>query len=111
MIRGSVIRARLKRKAPPAKNAHCQFCGCTMVWRNAPGAVQRFAATADHILPKSRGGGHGAENLRWCCKNCNGALGHLGGCAGALACAFAVVGRRAAVRDVARWWNRNGVPA
>lgn len=40
----------------------CQYCGDT------PG---RYELTVDHVVPRSRGGGHGWENLTTACKRCN----------------------------------------
>lgn len=37
----------------------CEYCG------------EPFANTADHILPRSRGGGNEPENLAPACKTCN----------------------------------------
>jgi 5-methylcytosine-specific restriction endonuclease McrA len=57
------------RKVPPTRaaimlrDAHtCQYCGIT------PG---RGNLTVDHVLPRSRGGTHGWENLVTACKPCN----------------------------------------
>ncbi len=40
----------------------CQYCGAT------PGRSQ---LTVDHVIPRSRGGGHGWTNLVAACKPCN----------------------------------------
>ncbi len=40
----------------------CQYCGDT------PG---REELTVDHVIPRSRGGGHNWENLTTACKRCN----------------------------------------
>ena len=45
----------------------CQYCG------------RVYAAselTLDHVVPKSRGGGSGWDNLVTCCKRCNNRKGH-----------------------------------
>lgn len=100
-------RRRLKRKAPPKTHQVCPFCQRHMIHGRTSPVQKARQATIDHILPRSRGGTHDAENLRWCCQNCNVALGHLGGCAGALACAYAVTGLGTRASEVARWWNRS----
>ena len=46
----------------------CQYCGAT------PG---RYELTVDHVIPRSRGGGHGWENLATACKRCNHKKGSL----------------------------------
>lgn len=46
----------------------CQYCG------QAPG---RHELTVDHIVPRSRGGGHGWSNLVTACKLCNHKKGNL----------------------------------
>jgi 5-methylcytosine-specific restriction endonuclease McrA len=46
----------------------CQYCG------EAPG---RHHLTVDHVIPRSRGGTHGWENLVTACKRCNQKKGSL----------------------------------
>ena len=46
----------------------CQYCG------DRPGA--QFL-TVDHVVPRSRGGGHGWTNLVTACKRCNQRKGNL----------------------------------
>jgi 5-methylcytosine-specific restriction endonuclease McrA len=46
----------------------CQYCG------EAPG---RQHLTVDHVIPRSRGGKHGWENLVTACKRCNQKKGSL----------------------------------
>jgi hypothetical protein len=43
--------------------------------------------SADHIIPRSRGGETIPENIRWLCKSCNFQLEHAGECLGAFFCA------------------------
>jgi 5-methylcytosine-specific restriction endonuclease McrA len=57
------------RSVPPTRAAvmlrdsyTCQYCN------DNPG---RHELTVDHVLPRSRGGGHGWENLTTACKACN----------------------------------------
>ncbi len=54
------IEATLTRKAVLARDGHrCAYCGDP-------------ADTIDHVLPRSRGGGHAWENCVACCRPCNG---------------------------------------
>jgi 5-methylcytosine-specific restriction endonuclease McrA len=46
----------------------CQYCG------DSPG---RQNLTVDHVIPRSRGGRHGWENLATACKRCNQKKGSL----------------------------------
>ncbi|HCM7679646.1 TPA: HNH endonuclease [Klebsiella aerogenes] len=41
---------------------HCGYCGCYLEFEGY---------TADHIVPKSKGGSHEVDNLLPCCKTCN----------------------------------------
>lgn len=63
------------RSVPPTRAAvmlrdafTCQYCGQT------PG---KHELTVDHVVPRSRGGGHGWENLATACKGCNHRKGNL----------------------------------
>lgn len=47
-------------------NGHCGYCGCYLT-------VAQY--TADHIVPKSKGGSNDLVNLLPCCKSCNGTKG------------------------------------
>lgn len=54
-------RAALSRRAVFLRDGHeCQYCGTR-------------AENIDHVLPRSRGGGHTWENVVACCRRCNGA--------------------------------------
>jgi 5-methylcytosine-specific restriction endonuclease McrA len=54
-------RAALSRRAVFLRDANeCQYCGSR-------------AENIDHVLPRSRGGGHTWENVVACCRRCNGA--------------------------------------
>lgn len=46
----------------------CYLCGCTLNDGNR---------TADHVIPKARGGGDTINNLRLCCVVCNTKKGDL----------------------------------
>ncbi len=75
------LRATLDYKnAKPSKKAlwhrdsgECQYCSKNVTISNA---------TIDHVIPKSRGGGHTWENLVIACSKCNGKKGSrlLGEC-------------------------------
>jgi 5-methylcytosine-specific restriction endonuclease McrA len=63
------------RRVPPTRVAImlrdayvCQYCG------EKPGQLQ---LTVDHIVPRSRGGGHSWTNLVTACKRCNQRKGNL----------------------------------
>lgn len=67
---------RLPHRSVPATRAGvmlrdaytCQYCG------DAPG---RYELTVDHVVPRSKGGGHSWENLTTACKRCNHKKGSL----------------------------------
>lgn len=52
----------------------CSICGSEMLFSIQHKSEPRFA-TADHILPRSKGGSNAIENLRLACKSCNEARG------------------------------------
>ncbi len=67
----SVVRLRYyvkvpyKRTAPLSRRAvfardhgHCQYCG-------------KAAESIDHVIPRSKGGGHAWDNVVACCRRCN----------------------------------------
>lgn len=41
---------------------HCGYCGCILDFESF---------TADHLIPRSKGGGNELSNLMACCKTCN----------------------------------------
>lgn len=45
-----------------SKNPRCYLCGCKVDWHSA---------SADHVIPLSKGGSNGEDNLRLACKPCN----------------------------------------
>lgn len=50
-------------------NGHlCTYCRRVM---EARGNRSRLAATMDHVLPKSKGGGGPWVRKIWCCRQCN----------------------------------------
>ena len=56
---------RLSRRNVFLRDGHtCQYCGASS------------DLTIDHVLPRSRGGSSGWENLVTCCRRCNLAKGH-----------------------------------
>lgn len=58
-----VRRVIVSRKGVLRRDGHrCAYCG-------------RGATTIDHVLPRSRGGGDGWENLVACCLRCNNSKG------------------------------------
>lgn len=40
-------------------------------------AINSFDATTDHVIPRSKGGGHANTNRVLCCSACNGAKGNM----------------------------------
>lgn len=44
----------------------CVWCGVSL---------DRFTVTADHLIPKSKGGETALENIGACCRGCNGEKG------------------------------------
>ena len=50
------------------KNCECIYCGTKLTKENA---------TADHIVPISKGGNNTQVNLIVCCKDCNSERGNL----------------------------------
>lgn len=49
----------------------CYLCKCHMTLFVGAGAQPRHAATIDHVVPLSGGGGWNDENLAACCYSCN----------------------------------------
>lgn len=55
-------------KSPSKRNVYrrdghkCQYCGCHLNSKNA---------SIDHVMPRSRGGGHSWDNIVSACKPCN----------------------------------------
>jgi len=58
-VRGFFADEKLKLKIPPA----CWYCGSTE------------HLSVDHVIPQSRNGSHGGENLISCCRTCNSSKG------------------------------------
>ncbi len=58
-VRGFFPDEKLKLKIPPA----CWYCGSTE------------HLSVDHVIPQSRNGSHGGENLISCCRFCNSSKG------------------------------------
>jgi 5-methylcytosine-specific restriction endonuclease McrA len=57
-------------------NWTCYLCGQGVVlWRQPVGKLPPNAATLDHVLPISRGGGNNMDNLKTACASCNGQKG------------------------------------
>jgi 5-methylcytosine-specific restriction endonuclease McrA len=58
----------VRSKSPSKRNVYrrdghcCQYCGCHLTTRNA---------SIDHVMPRSRGGGHSWVNMVSACKPCN----------------------------------------
>lgn len=55
-------------------NLICHYCGIQPLVTNfmAPGVKDKFKATLDHVIPRSRGGGDfDTNNLVVCCHKCN----------------------------------------
>jgi 5-methylcytosine-specific restriction endonuclease McrA len=58
----------VRSKSPSKRNVYrrdgncCQYCGCHLNARNA---------SIDHVMPRSRGGGHSWNNMVSACKPCN----------------------------------------
>lgn len=65
----------LRNKQKESKgNLVCHYCGNSHLVTNfkAPGVKDRFKATLDHVIPRSRGGGEfDVENLVVSCHKCN----------------------------------------
>ncbi|MGH9009800.1 MAG: HNH endonuclease [Acidimicrobiia bacterium] len=53
----------------------CWYCGCTFDDREDGGSR---TLTIDHVEPVAGGGGSSLDNLRLCCRTCNGRKGQLG---------------------------------
>lgn len=47
-------------------DGHCAYCGRK---------IKQKAMTVDHLMPQSKGGGNGIENLMPSCRECNHAKG------------------------------------
>jgi 5-methylcytosine-specific restriction endonuclease McrA len=58
----------VRSKSPSKRNVYrrdgnrCQYCGCHLNARNS---------SIDHVMPRSRGGGHSWSNMVSACKPCN----------------------------------------
>lgn len=59
---------RLLEEAVPLATAQCAYCGC--------GALDR-KMTADHVVPRVKGGRNALDNLVWACERCNRWKGSL----------------------------------
>src|SRR5260370_29885952 len=57
--------ARMRRLVTERAGFHCEYC-LTPAW------ISPSPYSAEHILPKSKGGGQAAENLALSCQGCNG---------------------------------------
>lgn len=53
----------------------CWYCGCMFDGRASGGSRM---LTLDHVEPTAGGGPSSLENLRLCCRACNGRKGQLG---------------------------------
>ena len=53
----------------------CWYCGCTFDDREGGGSRM---LTLDHVEPTAGGGASSLDNLRLCCRTCNGRKGQLG---------------------------------
>lgn len=53
----------------------CWYCGCIFDDQATGGSRM---LTIDHVEPAAAGGASSLENLRLCCRTCNGRKGHLG---------------------------------
>lgn len=53
----------------------CWYCGC--MFDDRAGGGSRML-TLDHVEPTAGGGASSLENLRLCCRACNGRKGQLG---------------------------------
>ena len=87
-----------------AADRRCRYCGC--------GIRKTNQATLDHILPVSRGGSDGAENLTLACQRCNVSKGERTPAEWA---ASILAARPAAADDALAWaaadaeWGRVGL--
>lgn len=50
----------------------CYICGCSTP-KELRGTYENNAPEIDHIIPLSKGGSHTKDNVRCCCRACNGA--------------------------------------
>lgn len=74
----------------------CAYCGRgTVPWAKPGGTPPLAARTAQHVLPRRRGGTSAAENIKVACRECNHLLGIVDDCPGALAALRAVARGRA----------------
>ena len=53
---------RVRKRILKAQGGRCKYCGC---------ALERSAATLDHVVPKALGGSGFQVNLVVACKPCN----------------------------------------
>src|ERR1041384_7101246 len=44
---------------------HCEYCV-------SPAGLAPSPFSAEHVIPRSKGGGHSAQNLAFSCQGCNG---------------------------------------
>lgn len=63
--------AKLRDAAFVCQNGQCIYCGCQMVKASAPRGSMQSACTAEHLIPKSEGGGNTAVNIKAACRYCN----------------------------------------
>ena len=85
-------RVRIRKEVYERDDYACRYCGKSMkegylLWKSTKGAkrpevgrkirLHSVGISADHVVPKSKGGEFTVENLVTCCRNCNGRKGSM----------------------------------
>ena len=91
------------------RNRDCRWCGRQIMQRNRGPHGDR--ASADHILPKERGGCDGTgddaddSNVVLTHRRCNEARAEADHCVAALCCALSVIGTNPRAGEVRHWYT------
>lgn len=86
----------------------CGWCKKPLLHKKKNTGTEWNSATLDHIIQKSDGGPDMRFNFKVSCLRCNNGREIFGGCIGAFACASAIVGKNATVREIQDTFLRTG---
>ena len=61
---------RSRKAAFDRQDGKCYYCGLRM-WLDGPAGPSALRCTAEHLTPRSEGGGDGSSNIAAACLHCN----------------------------------------